>query len=104
MYRWHLALEHSTVISPELRDILYAPRVETKPGAWYGYGWGVRTDSVRRVVQVSHSGSDGIFLALWYWRPVEGVFIYSVTNFGEGDLATHVVAELLKVLKSQDKP
>lgn len=98
MYRWYRALETSPVITLPMRRHLFTLRDSQTVQPQYGYGWFIRTDSAGRTIQVSHSGSDGTFIALWYWRPLEHVFIYSVTNFGESDLAKQTVSELVKVL------
>jgi CubicO group peptidase (beta-lactamase class C family) len=100
MYEWYRALEASPRISDDVRTMLFTPRAFERAGLYYGYGWNLRSDSAGKVVQVSHSGSDGTFLSLWYWRPQEHVFIYSVTNFGEGDLAALTVSKLAKVLSA----
>jgi CubicO group peptidase (beta-lactamase class C family) len=98
MYRWYHALRDGPVITDEMRKALFSRHAEQNPGVYYGYGWFVRTDSLGRTTQVSHSGSDGVFIALWYWRPIDRVFIYTVSNFGESDLAKGAVAAIRRVL------
>jgi CubicO group peptidase (beta-lactamase class C family) len=94
MYRWCRALDRGSLISSDMRRALFSPHAERDPGVFYGYGWFLRVDSLGRTTQVSHSGSDGTFVALWYWRPLDRVFIYTVSNFGQNDLATGTVAAL----------
>lgn len=100
MYRWYRALKDGPIITEAMRKALFTPHARRDAEVSYGYGWFIRTDSLGRTVQVSHSGSDGVFVALWYWRPLEGTFVYTVTNFGENDLATGLVARIRKLLSS----
>jgi CubicO group peptidase (beta-lactamase class C family) len=98
MHRWYRALRSSTVVHDDERHALFSPHAQREPGVFYGYGWFLRVDSGGRTSQISHSGSDGTFESLWYWRPLEHVFIYTVSNFGESDLSKGTVAALRKVL------
>lgn len=98
MYRWYRALKAGPIITDGMRKTLFTPHARRDEAVSYGYGVFLRTDSVGRTVQVSQSGSDGVFVALWYWRPLEGTFIYTVTNFGENGLATHLVARIRGLL------
>lgn len=100
MSRWYRALKAGPIITEAVRHTLFTLHARRDTLVSYGYGWFLRTDSLGRTVQVSQSGSDGVFVALWYWRPLEGTFIYTVTNFGENDLATRLVARIRSLLAS----
>ena len=98
MYGWYRALKASPLFTEDERHALFSPHAARDSSVYYGYGWFLRQDASRHVVQISHTGSDGTFVSLWYWRPVDRVFIYTVSNFGETDLATGTVAALRKVM------
>jgi CubicO group peptidase (beta-lactamase class C family) len=98
MYGWYRALEASPLFTEDERHALFSPHAARDSSVFYGYGWFLRQDANHHVVQISHTGSDGTFVSLWYWRPVDRVFIYTVSNFGETDLATGTVAALRKVM------
>ena len=100
MHRWCRALAGSSIVTDDMRRALFSAHAERDPGVFYGYGWFLRVDSVGRTTQVSHSGSDGTFVSLWYWRPLEHVFIYTVSNFGQSDLASGTVAALRKAMSA----
>ncbi|HEY4138926.1 MAG TPA: serine hydrolase domain-containing protein [Casimicrobiaceae bacterium] len=100
MYRWYRALDSSPLITEDMRKALFTAHAERDPGIFMGYGWFIRVDSTGRTVQISHTGSDGVFFAAWYWRPVERVFVYSVTNFGETDLVTGLTSRIVRIMKA----
>lgn len=62
MYRWHIALDEGTVLSPEARRkfetgyIAEGPKAKSK----YAYGWAVMTTSWGTKM-VGHNGGNGIF-------------------------------------------
>lgn len=79
MYRWHLALETTSVLSPDAREKFQTGYVETMGGDRYGYGWGVR-QSRRGGKVITHNGGNQVFFADM-WRYVdEGVVIIAMTN------------------------
>lgn len=102
MHAWWRALEGSSIITDDMKKALFSPHAERDGGSSYGYGWFLRMDSLGRTIQVGHSGSDGTFEALWYWRPLERLFIYSVSNFGQNNLSQGTVAALRDVLRQPD--
>lgn len=80
MYVWFRALTKGPIITGAIRKALMTPVVSRDEEVKYGYGWFLRTNAQGQVEQVSHSGSDGVFLAAFVWRPLDGVFFYFVTN------------------------
>ena len=98
MYRWYHALQAGPLVTDAMRHALFSRHAQRDSAVYFGYGWFLRLDSLGRTTQISHSGSDGVFVALWYWRPIDRVFIYTVTNVGEKDLASNLVAIIRKAL------
>jgi CubicO group peptidase (beta-lactamase class C family) len=98
MYRWYRALKAGPGLTDGMRSALFSPHAQRDSSVYFGYGWFLRLDSLGRTTQISHSGSDGVFVALWYWRPIDHVFIYTVTSFGQSDLASGLVAIIRKLL------
>jgi CubicO group peptidase (beta-lactamase class C family) len=94
MYRWYRALRSASSISEQIRTAMFTPHVRVRDGVSEGYGWVVRTDTAGALQQVSHSGSDGVFLSTILWSPQRRLFIYVVTNSGETALAKSVVREI----------
>jgi len=99
MYAWYRALRGGKVIPEDARRMLMSPHVlHPEPGVAYGYGWHIRSDSAGRIVQVSHSGSDGVCAAAFVWRPIDDGFIYIVGN--TGDRATlDAASALLRIMR-----
>lgn len=83
MYTWYRALRDGSVVTPAMRRALTTPHVRRDAEVAYGYGWFVRVGADSQVVQVSHTGSDGVFFSAFVWRPVDRFFYYLVTNSGE---------------------
>lgn len=83
MYTWHRALAGGPVVSDAVRRDLMTLHVRRDSEVGYGYGWFIRSDDEGRVVQASHTGSDGVFFAAFVWRPLDRVFYYLVSNNGE---------------------
>jgi CubicO group peptidase (beta-lactamase class C family) len=98
MYRWYRALRDAVVVRSEIRDAMFTPRVKIRDLTFEGYGWVVRTNSTGALEQVSHSGSDGVFLSTILWSPRRRLFVYMVTNGGESDLAKSVVREVVNAV------
>jgi CubicO group peptidase (beta-lactamase class C family) len=80
MYVWYRALTQGSIITSTMRKTLTTPYVSRDAEVKYGYGWFIRTRPDGQVEQVSHSGSDEVFLAVFVWRPLERSFFYFVTN------------------------
>ena len=80
MYRWHLALESTGVLSAEARDKYQTGYAPTLGGTeHYAYGWGVRT-SRRGGKVISHNGGNMVFGADVRRYVDEGVVIIAMTN------------------------
>jgi CubicO group peptidase (beta-lactamase class C family) len=101
MYMWYRALRARTALPQDGFELLTFPHVKRPdPGASYAYGWSIRQDSTGAVVQISHSGSDGVCAAAFVWRPVDDAFIYVVGN--SGDRATlDAASALLRIVRDQ---
>ena len=95
MYRWYRGLRDGVVVSPAMRAAMFTPHVKIRDLVAEGYGWVVRTDSIGALQQVSHSGSDGVFLSTVLWSPQRRLFIYVVSNCGENALAKSVMREVV---------
>jgi len=91
------------VISEDARQLLMSPHLRhPEPGVAYGYGWHIRRDSADRVVQVSHSGSDGVCAAAFVWRPADDGFINIVGN--TGDRATlDAASAMLRIMREASR-
>ena len=63
MYKWHLALTGSTILSSDAKKLLYARHVkEGDMDSYYGYGWSIVT-TPRNTTLITHNGGNGIFSA-----------------------------------------
>ena len=83
MYTWYQALKNGPVITASMRHALITPHARRDDDVSYGYGWFVRVGPDSQVVQVSHTGSDGVFFSAFVWRPIDKFFYYVVTSTGE---------------------
>lgn len=94
MYRWHLALEATTVLSASATAQLYLPHQpegEDSPAS-YGYGWTI-WPTPRQTTLISHNGGNGIFFADFLRYREEEVVIFFATNRhfdGAGRLAREI--------------
>jgi CubicO group peptidase (beta-lactamase class C family) len=98
MYLWYRALSEGPIISKAMRTTLTTSYVMRDDGIKHGYGWFIRDRADGQVEQVSHSGSDGVFLSVFVWRPIDRSFFYLVTNNrdkGGSDLA-RTILEIVK--------
>ncbi|MCE9521667.1 MAG: beta-lactamase family protein [Alphaproteobacteria bacterium] len=64
---------------------------------FYSYGLNIVLRADGSVQRISHSGSDGVFLSLIRWYPVEKVLIYFVGNSGEDDVKKTMQAAIAAV-------
>lgn len=64
LYKWHLALDRSAVLSATAREKYTKPYVAEGPRArsFYAYGWAVFT-TPRQTKLVAHNGGNGVFAA-----------------------------------------
>lgn len=79
LYRWHLALESTTVLSTDARTRYLTGYVPALPDELYAYGWGVRKTR-RGTTVISHNGGNGVFAADFHRYVDEGVVIIAMTN------------------------
>jgi CubicO group peptidase (beta-lactamase class C family) len=80
LYRWHLALERSKILSPEaVRKFQqgFAPAMGGQEQ--YGYGWGVSTTR-RGTKAITHNGGNGFMFTDFRRYVDEGVVIIAMTN------------------------
>jgi CubicO group peptidase (beta-lactamase class C family) len=82
MYKWHLALEGTTVLSEEAKKKYYTPYVREGPKAetFYAYGWVIRKTS-RGTTVIQHDGGNGIFSADFLRFIDDHVVTYVATNW-----------------------
>jgi len=104
MFRWFRALRNGKVLTAPSRAALWAPQAIRGNGAEYGYGWSIRRDSTGTVEQVSHSGSDGVFVSTITWIPQGDVFVFTVSNFGQEQFAGATVAGVLRIMRGGSAP
>ena len=79
LYRWHLALEGTKVLSAEALRKYQTGYVQTQGGDRYGYGWGV-SQTRRGTSVIAHNGGNG-FLFTDFRRYVdEHVVIIAMSN------------------------
>ncbi|MCR4375471.1 MAG: beta-lactamase family protein [Acidobacteria bacterium] len=79
LYRWHLALESTKVLSVEARTKYLTGHVPSMGGEKYAYGWGVET-SRRGGTVISHNGGNGLFFTDFRRYIDEGVVIIAMSN------------------------
>ena len=85
MYRWHLALEGTDILSAEAKIEYFAPHVDEGYGdSFYGYGW-VTFKTPRGTKLLAHNGGNSIFSADFRRYVDEGVVIFQATNSAKYD-------------------
>jgi CubicO group peptidase (beta-lactamase class C family) len=121
MYVWYRALSEGPIISKEMRTTLLTPYVMRDDGIKHGYGWFIRERPDRQersdggkevtrkesiagqIEQVSHTGSDGVFLSVFVWRPIDRSFFYLVTN-NRDKAGADMARTILEVVKTGGPP
>lgn len=99
MYKWYRALREGMALPPDaVRSLFSAYVPHTQAGISYAYGWNVRLDSAGRVVQASHSGSDGVCWAAIIWRPLGDGFIYVAGN-ADARVSAEIASALLRLMR-----
>lgn len=78
MFRWHLALTGTAVLSETAKAKLVRPWVDEGGGSHYGYGWSIEDTPFGRLV--SHNGGNPYFFADLLRYTDSGVFVYYTTN------------------------
>jgi CubicO group peptidase (beta-lactamase class C family) len=79
LYRWHLALESSKILSADARTKYLTGHVPSMGGERYAYGWGVQT-SRRGGTVITHNGGNGFFFTDFRRYVDEGVVIIAMSN------------------------
>ena len=80
MYKWHVALLGTKILSDEAKKKYFAPHVDEGYGdSFYGYGW-VTFKTVRGTKMLGHNGGNMIFFADFNRYVDEGVVIFHATN------------------------
>ncbi len=64
MYKWHLALLGTKILSDEVKQMMFTPHISEGPEgrSYYGYGWAIFT-TPRNTRLVAHNGGNRIFSA-----------------------------------------
>lgn len=104
MYVWFRALRDGKVLTAASRKALWSPQAKRGNGAEYGYGWSIRRDSTGAIEQVSHSGSDRVFVSTITWIPQGDIFVYTVSNTGQEQYVGATVAGILRIVKGGSAP
>lgn len=81
LYKWHLALKTSKVLSPKSLEMFETPYVaENEEGtSYYGYGWAI-FKSKRDTKIVTHNGSNGIYFANFIRFVEDDVVVIELAN------------------------
>ncbi len=98
MFRWHQALGGDSILSGEVRKLMFTPHVAEGPmgRSHYGYGW-VVTQTVRGTTLITHNGGNGIFAADCRRYVDEGVFYHiassvaSMSAIDAGDVIPRII-------------
>ena len=85
MYKWHLALLGTEILSDEAKKKYFAPHVNEGFGdSFYGYGW-VTFTTPRGTKLLAHNGGNSIFSADFRRYVDEDVMIFHATNTSKYD-------------------
>jgi CubicO group peptidase (beta-lactamase class C family) len=82
LYRWHLALESTKILSAQARAKYLTGHVPSSAGGGgeqYAYGWGVQK-SRRGGTVIAHNGGNGFFFTDFRRYVDEGVVIIAMSN------------------------
>jgi CubicO group peptidase (beta-lactamase class C family) len=79
LYKWHLALESTKVLSKEALTKYLTGHVPSMGGEQYAYGWGVQ-QSRRGGKVITHNGGNGFFFTDFRRYIDEGVVIIAMSN------------------------
>jgi CubicO group peptidase (beta-lactamase class C family) len=78
MFRWHLALSGTRVLTDAAKAKLFRPWVDEGGGSHYGYGWSIEDTPFGRLV--THNGGNPYFYADFLRYTDSGVVVYYTTN------------------------
>jgi len=79
LYRWHLALESTKVLSAEALKSYLTGHAPSMGGEMYAYGWGVQKTR-RGTTVVTHNGGNGFFFTDFRRYTDEKVVIIAMSN------------------------
>ena len=83
MYKWHLALNGTIILSEKAKEKMYIPHIDEGYGdSFYGYGWVVMKTS-RGTNLITHNGGNGYFANDFYRFPNDDVVMFITSNNGE---------------------
>jgi CubicO group peptidase (beta-lactamase class C family) len=102
LYRWHLALESTKVLSAEALKSYLTGHVSSPGNEMYAYGWGVQKTR-RNTTLVTHNGGNGFFFTDFRRYVDEKVVIIAMSNQGVIP-ATQLAPRQLEALYFNDAP
>ena len=99
LYKWHLALEKNTVLSPKMKEVQETPYVSESDdmSSYYGYGWAISTKKNGSKV-VAHNGSNGVYFADFVRYIDDEVVVIYLTNSFLGSDSEYVAREIGKMI------
>ena len=83
MARWRRVLLGQGKVKAQTVRAATTPRHPSDARTYEGYGLYVAFDNDGEVLQISHSGSDGVFFSYFWINPRDDTFFYLVGNSGE---------------------
>ncbi len=102
LYRWHLALESTKVLSAEALKSYLTGHASSFGTEMYAYGWGVQKTR-RNTSVVTHNGGNGFFFTDFRRYVDENVVIIAMSNQGVIP-ATQLAPRQLEALYFNDAP
>ena len=97
MARWRRVLRGAGNIRLQTIGAATSPRHASEPRIYAAYGLNVVFDDDGETLQVSHSGSDGVFFSYFWMSPRDDSFFYLVGNAGE-EVTRDAAREVRRIL------
>lgn len=97
MMRWAHVMRGEGALRAQTVRAATTPRHAADERSHEAYGWYVFFDNDGETLQVSHSGSDGVFFSYFWENPRDGYFFYLVGNGGE-EVSRDAVREVRRIL------
>lgn len=97
MRRWRRVLQGEGEIDRQTLQAFMTPRFPDDERVGIAYGWYVVSGDDGKIIQISHSGSDGVFFSYFWLNPRDDYFFYMVGNSGE-EAARDAVREVRRIL------
>jgi CubicO group peptidase (beta-lactamase class C family) len=90
MYKWHLALEGTKILSEAAKEKYYSPHIPEGHGArsFYGYGWSVM-ETPRKTTLITHNGGNPYSGADFLRYVDDDVVIIMMSNTNESRAFDH---------------